>query len=141
MKYYCLKCRKYHNSNSKIGKLHLKYRANLNPSDSEIAKAIRKRIEFHGMPPDTLVKVPIESRKIPEVLVVLGELVALEYRPITPTGKTTKKKVVYRHEMGDIGGGVKIGEPPLLCSDPEGKNLYIIKRKGTQLFIADWIYG
>ena len=108
---------------------------------SNLEKAIQKRVEFHGLPPERIVKLPIESRQIPDVLVVLGELYALEYIPITPTGKSRKRVVRFRHEAGDVGGGIKVGQPPLLCTDPEGKNLYIIKQPGTKLWIGEWIYG
>ena len=140
-RYYCSKCNRYHNVNSKIGKQHLKYATYQNLPPSELQKAIEKRIEFHGVPPDRLIRLPIESRQIPSVLVVLGELYAIEYIPKTPTGKTTKKVVRFRHVSGDIGGGVKIGRPPLLCTDPEGKNLYIIKPKDCYMCVYDWIYG
>jgi hypothetical protein len=141
-RYYCSKCGRQHNADSKIGRQHLRYATHQNPPTSpQLQKAIEKRIEFHGVPPRKLIKVPITSRQIPEVLVVLGELYALEYIPVTPTGETTKKIVRFRHESGDIGGGIKVGRRPLLCTDPEGENLYIIKPPGCKMFVTDWIYG
>ena len=140
-RYYCSKCKRYHNANSSIGIRHRKYRVAKNPdSNVLLQEAVRKRQQFHGLPPTKTVRISIKSREIPPVLVVLGRLHAIEYVPETPTGQTTKKRVVFRHEAGDFGT-FKAGEPPLLCTDPEGENLYIIKTPGCLMKVEDWIYG
>jgi len=141
-KYYCAKCKRHHSVNSKIGISHKKYATIINPAPNNLLQqAIAKRQQFHGSPPMRTVRHPIKSREIPPVLVVIGKLHATEYIPDTPTGSSNKQRVVFRHEAGDFGGVMKAGEPPLLCTDPEGENLYIIKPPGCLMRVEDWIYG
>jgi|Deesub1362A_J573_1020465.scaffolds.fasta_scaffold02852_8 hypothetical protein len=134
--YYCPKCNKKHNPKSKIGRRHLKYSSMKNPpTDPELQRAIQKRIQFHGVPPDKILKVPIESRQIPKHLVVLGKCKSITYEPLPPT---TKKLGEYLHKFGDWGIRFEPDSEPLLCCDSSGKRLFLI---GGKYKIKDWIYG
>ena len=91
---------------------------------SRVRQAKRKYREFHGVPPDRIIKV--EAPDLPPQLVILGELVEIVYKP-AGAGPTARKGE-YIHEFGDYGDRMS-KEKPLLATDPAGKQLFIVKRR------------
>lgn len=89
---------------------------------SRLRRAKRKYREFHGVEPDRVI--PVDAPDLPPFLVILGELTELSYRPTEPTARQGE----YTHDFGDYGTH-KGKEVPLLATDPEGKNLFIVKRR------------
>ena len=78
--------------------------------------------DFHGQPPQEAIQVEIDTT-IPKTLVIIGKIVAIEYEPLT--GK--KRGKLYRHTFGDTGNRM-VKATQFLCSDPEGKRFFIIRR-------------
>jgi hypothetical protein len=94
-----------------------------NPGKSlEKAKEIYQ--EFHGGEPE-VTELSIDSRTIPDTLIVIGKLIAVEYEP---TGGSNRKGEVYRHEWGDTGGR-KVDTLTYFCTDTTRHEFYLIKGK------------
>jgi len=89
---------------------------------SHLRKARAKYREFHGIDPDRIIKV--DAPDLPPYLVILGKLLEIDYEPTDPT----QKKGQYWHEFGDYGDR-KGKFVPLLATDPEGRQLYIVKMR------------
>ena len=94
-----------------------------NPATS-LEKATDLYREFHGGEPE-ISKLTLESRTIPDKLVVIGRLIAVEYEP---TGGSSRKGDVYRHEWGDTGKR-KVDTLHYFCTDESGREFYLIKGK------------
>ena len=89
---------------------------------SRLRRAKRKYEQFHGVPPDRILRV--DAPDLPPYLVILGELREITYWPTRPT----RRRGEYVHAFGDYGHR-KGKEVPLLATDPEGQNLYIVKSR------------
>lgn len=79
---------------------------------------------FHGRLPDAGIQVPWKN---PSRLVLLGRAVEIVYESDKLNGNNVRdgKPALYRH---------KFHNDDLLCTDPEGKQLYII---GPRLHVED----
>ena len=93
------------------------------PPISAIRRAAPVFKEFHGVQPTQAVKVRVRSRTMPEVLVVLGRCVAVEYE--ADSEGSTRKGKVYRHEFGDTGGR-KVRTTIYLATDAGKRNFYLV---------------
>jgi hypothetical protein len=80
-------------------------------------KAIEIFEAFHGHLASMVKKISFNQ---PEGLVLLGEAIAVEYRCAKFNGGGDGKLATYRHECG---------RGNLLCTDEEGKQLYILGSK------------
>ena len=95
-----------------------------NPDDTaEFQKAARIFEDFHGKPPTQTEKITLESDEIPDTLILIGELIALEYKVVS--GDRTGQ--VYRHEMGDVGK-FKEKAPYYLCTDTSRRRFFLIPK-------------
>ena len=86
-------------------------------------KANNLYFAFHGANPKVR-RVKYVAPKEP--LIKIGRLVSLEYIPERPSRKAGTR---FSHEMGDTGVRM-LSSNCVLCTDKEGRNLYIIKDKG-----------
>jgi len=77
------------------------------PSTPQLARAGRTFEMWHGFSPRNVVRARI--RRVPEILVNLGTVRAIEYE----SNKWTGRKTRYRHVFNE--------ERPLLCTGPTGK--------------------
>ena len=94
-----------------------------NPGKSlEKAKEIYR--EFHGGEPE-VTQISLTSRTIPDTLIVIGKVIAVEYEPM---GGSNRKGEVYRHEWGDTGGR-KVDTLHYFCTDTTRHEFYLIKGK------------
>lgn len=86
---------------------------NPKPKVSEPARALKTFRKWHQFDPKGIVRVK-GSRSIPARLVKLGEIPEIVYR----SDKWSGKPQTYLHKTGN--------PRPLLCTDPDGKRLYIV---------------
>ena len=94
-----------------------------NPAQSlEAAKQIYR--EFHGGEPE-ISELSMDSRTIPNPLIVIGRLTAVEYEPI---GGSKRKGDIYRHEWGDTGSR-KLDTLTYLCTDESRRKFFLIEGK------------
>lgn len=95
-----------------------------NPKDTaEFRKASKIFEDFHGQPPRQTEKITLESDEIPETLILIGELVALEYKVVSGD----RAGQVYRHEMGDVGK-FKVKAPYYLTTDTSRHRFFLIPK-------------
>lgn len=88
---------------------------------------------FHGLRPSKLIKLSLPYRKIPEDLVLIGQLIALEYEVI---GTSERKGTLFRHEFGDIGGKKRVKAPVYLATDKSRKMFYILPTSSRHPFFS-----
>tara|TARA_Y100000310_G_scaffold100834_1_gene98725 strand:+ start:1186 stop:1536 length:351 start_codon:yes stop_codon:yes gene_type:complete len=91
-----------------------------NGVDLEEAKDIYR--DFHKSEPE-VIKLTIDSRTIPEPLIVIGKVVAVEYEPVGGSGR---KGQTYRHDWGDTGSR-KLDTLHYFCTDTTRRAFYLIK--------------
>lgn len=80
---------------------------------------------FHGNPPSRLRKVKLPIPKEGERLLAIGRLISLVYLPY---GSSQRKGTYFEHQFGDDGRRI-YPEKPILCTDSQGKHLYILPDK------------
>ena len=97
---------------------------NPSPKTLEAAKAISR--EVHGTEPEET-QITLDTRQIPDVLIAIGKVVAVEYEPIGTSGR---KGDVYRHEWGDTGQR-KVESLHYFCTDTTRRRFYLIKGKDS----------
>ena len=99
-----------------------------NPAQSlDAAKKIYR--EFHGGEPE-VTKIKVQSLDIPNTLIVIGKVIAVEYEP---TGGSSRKGEVYRHEWGDTGTR-KLDTLHYFCTDTSRREFYLIKGEIEQSY-------
>lgn len=81
--------------------------------------------DFHGKPPQRVRRANLPVPNPGETLVVLGRLTHVVYQPY---GNSQYAGTHFEHKMGDTGYKV-LKDKPLLCTDKQGKNLYIVPDK------------
>jgi hypothetical protein len=97
-----------------------------NPT-KEIVAGAKVFKDFHGEDPQTIQKVRVQSRTMPEVLVVLGKCVAVEYE-VEENQSSTRKGKTFRHEFGDTGGRM-VNTMVYLATDKGRKQFYLVNAK------------
>lgn len=88
---------------------------------------------FHGLRPTKMIKVRLPYREIPEDMVLIGQLVALEYQVV---GTSERKGTLYRHEFGDTGGKKRVKAPVLLATDKSRRMFYILPTSSRHPFFS-----
>jgi len=76
---------------------------------------------FHGVAPIRKKKGYYEPP--PSELIVIGELSQINYRPVRGQHSNTE----FYHQSGDTGTA-KLNTNLILCTDKQGKNLYLVKK-------------
>ena len=109
-------CRECAIAERKKFKKEYKARTKKNPTATEIDAAMALSEKFNGFEPSTATMQPVESLKIPTVLVELGELVELTYK----SNKGDKRKRLYVHAFG--------ANKPILAASGDGR-LFILGGK------------
>ena len=100
---------------------------------SDLDRAMKFYRTFHGRKPARIIRFPRPAWYAgPGTLVVMGRASAINYEPFD----SDKDGVEYVHQFGDYGDGVETDEKPLLCTDPEGKDLFLIK-EGSKFHVED----
>jgi len=90
-------------------------------NDSGVYAAYR---EFHGTEPEAI-HVSLESLTIPDTLVIIGEVEAIEYRIASSHSKYGKHGEVFRHEWGDTGHR-RVKDIYYFCTDESRRRFYLI---------------
>lgn len=96
----------------------------------EAARELARR--FHGTDRRQVVELEERERNAPRYAVVVGQVEAIEYRPLPPSGRAG---AVYRHEAGDRGPlKERARGRMLLVADPETGRPYLAQhRSGMRL--------
>lgn len=89
-------------------------RASGSPASAQIAAGARTFKRWHGFDPERI-EVVSGNRKVPRTLVLLGTLPEIVYDSNKWSGRMER----YVHKTGR-------SNPPLLCTGPDGKGLYIV---------------
>ena len=100
-----------------------------NPSEQTLEEAKDVYQGFHHGEPE-ITQIKVESLTIPDTLIVIGKVVAIEYEP---TGGSSRKGEVYRHEWGDTGKR-KLDTLHYFCTDTTRREFYLIKGKIEQSY-------
>ncbi len=105
-----------------------------NPTSDPQATALYKK--FHGADPTEAITLDVPE--IPRNMVIVGRLLAFEYEVVADEsnkgGRNGKKRgQTYRHDVGDLGER-KVDTVLYLCSDPSGKNFFIVRGKGGSTY-------
>ena len=95
-----------------------------NPATSSLETAKDIYREFHNSEPE-VVNLQIDSRTIPDKLIVIGKEIAVEYEPV---GDSERQGQTYRHDWGDTGGR-KVDTLHYFCTDTTRRAFYLIKGK------------
>ena len=92
--------------------------------------------QFHENPPKvrkTRIRVPNKGEK----LIAIGRLTAVEYQPY---GNSKRKKVIFRHKLGDTGSKM-LSNKPVLATGANGKGLFVIEDESAPFFSERGIIG
>ncbi len=84
---------------------------------------------FHGVPPKGIRTVFYEPPKKGIPLIKVGRIYSISYEPESPS---RHKNTLFEHKFGDDGYKVYEKDKPLLVTDKDGKNLYIVRDKDTK---------
>lgn len=104
-------------------------RRSKNKTPKTLASARRLSRNFHGTD-DQVVKLDKREQKpLEDYGVVLGEVVAIEYRPL----KGSRAPHVWRHESGDKGNE-QTNRKPLLVVNPKTKRPAIVMHRSGMRF-------
>jgi hypothetical protein len=95
-----------------------------NPNGASLEEAKDIYREFHNSEPE-VIKLSIDSRTIPEPLIVIGKVIAVEYEPV---GDSEREGQTYRHDWGDTGSR-KVDTLHYFCTDTTRRAFYLIKGK------------
>lgn len=87
---------------------------------------------FHDARPDEMIVVNDEEFEPEEKMVLVGELVGVAYRAVTPSN-SKPSDTIFVHEFAEKGG-----ECPLLLAGESGHTLYVL---GGTFEVSDWIHG
>ncbi len=86
---------------------------------------------FHGTHQGTVVKLNPDERRLPEYMVLVGEVNAIEY---IPPENSARGGAVWRHEATDLGGGKRSKNRPLLVADPDTGLVAVVKHNSALRF-------
>ena len=92
---------------------------------------------FHGNPPARARKVKLPIPQKGERLIKIGRLHSVIYEPERPSQHRGK---LFEHKLGDTGERM-LREKPILATDSQGQNLYIIPDKARPKFTKRGIIG
>ncbi len=84
---------------------------------------------FHGAKPKGIRTVFYEPPKKGIPLIKVGRIYSISYEPESPS---RHKNTLFEHKFGDDGYKVYEKDKPLLVTDKDGKNLYIVRDKDTK---------